>query len=90
MKPTTIQKTAFLDLLRQVLAYGKKKHVYRKEKELAHRLGISQETLSRMKARGNADFATLDKMAHMVGLRLALVPINTNDTAEAIRQGNFF
>ena len=35
-------------------------------------------------------FATLDKMAHMVGLRLALVPINTNDIAEAIRQGNFF
>lgn len=88
MKPTNRQKTAFLGLVGQVLTRGKQKHVYRKEKELAHRLGISQETLSRIKSRGNADFATLDKMARMVGLRLALVP--NNDAAEAIRQGTFF
>ena len=88
MKPTSTQKNVFLGLLTQILAFGKQKHVYRKEKELAHRLGISQETLSRIKARGNADFATLDKMARMVGLRLALVP--NNDTADTIRQGMFF
>lgn len=88
MKPTSIQKTAFLGLLSQVLTLGKRKHLYRKEKELANRAGISQETLSRIKARGNADFATLDRMARMVGLRLALVP--NDDTIDTIRQGEFF
>lgn len=88
MKPTAKQKGNFLMLLGQVLSSGKRKHLYKKEQELAHRIGISQETLSRIKARGNADFATLDKMARMVGLRLALVP--NNDTAETIRQGQFF
>lgn len=90
MKPTTTQKNAFTGLLSQLLTYGKQRRVYRKEKELAHRLGISQETLSRMKARGNADFATLDKMARMVGLRLTLAPINAGETADAIREGDFF
>lgn len=88
MKPTSIQKTAFLGLLAQVLTLGKQKHLYRKEKELANRAGITQETLSRIKARGNADFATLDRMARMVGLRLALVP--NDSTVDTIRQGKFF
>jgi len=56
--------------------------------ELAQRAGTTPETLSRMKRRGSADFGLLDRLARIVGQRLALVP--DDDTLEAIRRGDFF
>ena len=57
-------------------------------RELATRAGIAPETLSRMKARGRGDFAVIDAMARVVGLRLTLVP--DDDRVESIRKGEFF
>lgn len=56
--------------------------------ELAQRAGTTPETLSRMKHRGSADFGLLDRLARIVGRRLALVP--DDDTLESIRRGDFF
>ena len=59
-----------------------------KEKDLARRAGLRPETLSRMKRRGTGDFTLIDRLAHVVGLKLAAVP--DDDKLERIQKGNFF
>lgn len=59
-----------------------------KEKELAKLAGLRAETLSRMKSRGTADFTLLDRLARVVGLKLAVVP--DDDQLARIQQGRFF
>lgn len=44
------------------------------QSSLAHMAHIAPETLSRMKQRGNADFAAVAALAKAVGLKIALVP----------------
>lgn len=58
------------------------------DQALARRAGAAPETLSRMKARGHADFGLLVRLARVVGLKLIAVP---DDTAlDALRRGDFF
>lgn len=59
-----------------------------KEKELAKLAGLRPETLSRMKSRGTADFTLIDRLARVVGLKLAVVP--DDDQLTRIQQGRFF
>lgn len=59
-----------------------------REKDLARLAGLRPETLSRMKHRGTADFAVIDRLARAVGLKLAVVP--DDDRLERIQQGRFF
>ncbi|MEW6332177.1 MAG: helix-turn-helix domain-containing protein [Pseudomonadota bacterium] len=59
-----------------------------KDKDLAQLAGLRPETLSRMKSRGTADFNLIDRLARVVGLKLAVVP--DNDQLERIQQGRFF
>jgi transcriptional regulator with XRE-family HTH domain len=59
-----------------------------KEKELARLAGVRPETLSRLKSRGTADFALIDRLARAVGLKLAVVP--DDDQLARIQQGRFF
>ena len=59
-----------------------------KEKDLAQRAGLRPETLSRMKRRGTADFTLINRLAHVVGMKLAAVP--DDDQLERIQKGNFF
>lgn len=59
-----------------------------KDKELAQLAGLRPETLSRMKSRGTADFTLIDRLARVVGLKLAVVP--DDDQLERIQQGRFF
>jgi len=86
MKAKPEQQKAFEHLLAEVLVRGAEQGM--DAKTMARRLPISPETLSRMKARQNADFATLDALGRLVGLRLAFVP--DDDALETIRKGEFF
>ena len=86
MKPKPEQQQAFENLLSEVLARGAEKGM--DAQSMAKRLPISPETLSRIKHRNNADFATLDALGRLVGLRLAFVP--DDDALETIRKGEFF
>lgn len=86
MKPKPEQREAFDRLLDEVLRRGQELDL--DGKTMAKRLPISAETLSRMKRRKNGDFATLDALGRLVGLRLAYVP--DDDALEAIRKGEFF
>lgn len=58
------------------------------ERELAIRAGIRPETFSRMKAKGTGDLGVIDRMARIVGKRLALVA--DNEQIERLRKGEFF
>lgn len=80
------QKNDFSLLISQIFQTAKQQGI--PQKELAVRAGITPETLSRMKRRGSGDFIVLNKMAHIVGLKLSLVP--DNETLNAIREGNLF
>jgi hypothetical protein len=86
MKAKPEQQQAFEHLLAEVLSRGAEQGM--DAKTMAKRLPISAETLSRMKTRQNADFATLDALGRLVGLRLAYVP--DDDALETIRKGEFF
>lgn len=83
---TTFQQEAFLKILSEILDKSKEKGIT--ARELAIRVGIAPETLSRMKSKGRGDFGVLNKMATIVGLRLGLVP--DDETLESIRKGDFF
>lgn len=80
------QSNDFIQILEQIFQVAKQNRI--SQKELASRAGISPETLSRMKSRGSGDFGVLNKMAHMVGLRLILAP--DDETLNAIREGKLF
>lgn len=86
MKAKPEQQDAFEQLITEVLARGAEQGM--DAKTMAKRLPISAETLSRMKGRKNGDFATLDALGRLVGLRLAFVP--DDDALESIRKGEFF
>ena len=43
-------------------------------REWALKAGVRPETLSRLRARGDCDFATLEALAHALGLRLEIKP----------------
>ena len=86
MKAKPEQQQAFEQLLSEVLARGAERGM--DAKTMAKRLPVSAETLSRMKKRKNGDFATLDALGRLVGLRLAFVP--DDDALESIRKGEFF
>jgi len=86
MKAKPEQQAAFEMLLNEVLLRGADQGM--DGKTMAMRLPISAETLSRMKGRKNGDFATLDALGRLVGLRLAFVP--DDDALETIRKGEFF
>ena len=86
MKAKPEQQQAFEQLLEEVLRRGQERGM--DGKTMAKRLPISAETLSRMKNRKNGDFATLDALGRLVGLRLAFVP--DDDALESIRKGEFF
>ncbi len=86
MKAKPEQQDAFEQLLNDVLVRGAEQGM--DAKSMAKRLPISAETLSRMEGRKNGDFATLDALGRLVGLRLAFVP--DDDALEAIRKGEFF
>ncbi len=86
MKAKPEQQAAFNQLLSEVLTRGAELGM--DGKTMAKRLPISAETLSRMKGRKNGDFATLDALGRLVGLRLAFVP--DDDALETIRKGEFF
>ena len=58
------------------------------EKDLALRVGIQPETLSRMKSRGVGDLGVVDRMARIVGQKLELVP--DNEMMDQLRKGEFF
>jgi len=77
---------AFSGILRRILETAREHGL--DQRDLAMRAGIAPETLSRMKKRGSGDFAILDRLARVVGYRLALVP--DDDTLTAIREGSFF
>ncbi len=78
------EETHFSTLLSHVLASAKSAGI--DQRELAQRAGIRPETLSRLKSRGRGDLDTLDRMAGIVGLRLALVV--DDDLTARIEQGN--
>jgi len=86
VKPKPEQQQAFEQLLTEVLQRGIEQGM--DAKTMAKRLPVSAETLSRIKGRKNADFATLDALGRLVGLRLAFVP--DDDALETIRKGEFF
>ena len=73
-------------LLEQILAQAKAQGI--PGKDLAVRAGIAPETLSRMKSRGTGDAAVLLALAHVVGLKVVLVP--DDERLEEIRSGAFF
>lgn len=56
--------------------------------ELAARVGIRPETLSRAKKQPNISLNTFEQMAHVVGLRLQLIP--DNPVAEQVSEGTLF
>lgn len=49
-------------------------------REWALKAGVRPETLSRLRARGDCNFATLEALAHAVGLRLEIKPERNNVT----------
>lgn len=56
--------------------------------ELATRVGIRQETLSRAKKNPNISLKTFEEMAQVVGLRVQLIP--DNPVAEQVNEGTLF
>jgi len=54
------------------------------QSSLAQMAHIAPETLSRMKQRGNADFAAVAALAKAVGLKIALIP--DEDIRDKIQQ----
>jgi len=63
--------TETTNLLRRILALGKEQGLT--QIVLAQRAGITPESLSRAKQGGDMRVSTLNELAHVVGLKLALV-----------------
>lgn len=55
--------------------------------ELAGRVGVRPETLSRMKSRGTGDFALIEALVREVDMRLVLV--HQDERLESIQRGEF-
>ena len=56
--------------------------------ELAARVGIRQETLSRAKKNPSISLSTVEALARVAGLRLQLIP--DNPVAEQVNTGTLF
>jgi transcriptional regulator with XRE-family HTH domain len=56
--------------------------------ELAARVGIRPETLSRAKKNPNISLATFEELARVAGLRVQLIP--DNPVAEQVSKGTLF
>jgi transcriptional regulator with XRE-family HTH domain len=56
--------------------------------ELAERVGIRPETLSRAKKNPNISLATFEELARVAGLRIQLIP--DNPVAEQVSKGTLF
>ncbi len=74
------------NLIEKIIAAGKRNHI--DQGELAERAGIRPETLSRAKKNPNIHLNTLKDLAHIVGLRLTLVP--DHPVAAQIQEGTLF
>jgi len=86
IRPTPAEQAAFRTLLERIIGAGAERGLF--AKDLAVRAGTTPETLSRMKKRGTGDFAVVDRMARIVGLRLTLAA--NHDTLDKIQRGEFF
>ena len=64
--------TKSADFLQQILLLGKEQGLT--QITLAQRAGITPEALSRAKKGGDMRLSTLNALAHVVGLKLSLVP----------------
>jgi len=64
--------TKSADFLQQILLLGKEQELT--QITLAQRAGITPEALSRAKKGGDMRLSTLNALAHVVGLKLSLVP----------------
>lgn len=84
-KPLT-QSDLLVDLLVQIEAAGKAKSMT--AGNVAIRAGLAPQTISRMKARTSGDFGAVERMAAVVGLKLALVAQSSK--ASSIAAGTFF
>lgn len=85
-KPIRSQNPVFVALLKEILDAGAVAGM--SHAQMAQRVGITPETLSRMKSRGNGDFDVLEKLSKLVGKRLILIA--DDSTQAAIRRGEFF
>lgn len=73
-------------LLQQILLRGRENGLT--QMEIAQRAGIKPESLSRAKKSGDMRVSTLLALAHVVGLKLALVP--DRPLVEKIDSGTLF
>ena len=78
--------TETANLLQQILALAKEQGLT--QITLAQRAGITPEALSRAKKGGNMRISTLNELAHVVGLKLAL--ISDAPLREKIDSGRLF
>lgn len=58
------------------------------QSELATRVGIRPETLSRAKKQPNLSLSTFEELARVAGLRVQLIP--DNSVAEQVSKGTLF
>lgn len=75
-------------LLNEILQAAKDAPVPLTAEEMARRIGIAPETLSRMKREGRADSAVIADLAALLGMRLKLVPLD--DIKDKMLAGSFF
>ena len=74
------------NLIIEIIAAAKRLNI--SQNELANRAGIRPETLSRAKSNPNIRLGTMQALAHVVGLRLQLVP--AHPVADQVREGTLF
>jgi len=74
------------DLLQQILTLAREQGLT--QTMLAQRAGITPEALSRAKKGGDMRLSTLNELAHVVGLKLSLVP--DEPLREKIDSGRLF
>ena len=74
------------DLITSIIEAAKAQGI--SQGELAERVGIRQETLSRAKKNPSLSLKTFNELAHVVGLRLQLVA--DNPVAEQVNKGTLF
>jgi transcriptional regulator with XRE-family HTH domain len=74
------------DLIGRIIEAAKSRGL--SQGELAERVGIRPETLSRAKKNPNISLSTFEEMARVVGLRIQLIP--DNPVAEQVSKGTLF
>ncbi len=74
------------ELLNQIIAAARARGM--SQKDLAAASQIQPESISRAKKAGDIRLSTLEALAHVVGLKVALLP--DEPLLEKIREGNLF